>query len=701
MKRISRISCFVLALVLLASLFGCVNLPGLLGKNAYSAADGVHGAEATLPDPAPQRALVEDAQAMSVGSYLVARMYLEKLLQYDVARGNKEEYDQLLADTVAAFETAEKLAATLETAVDMAELTEAVGAAAYTEKAQFKALASYHAQTDGFILTAYAADDPPALKWAKEITAIYDNAPAMKGVRTLAEQLGTDAKHAYAQLKQAQAILEGAAYDDFADYANKCYQTAVVLKAAGTTAGFVASIAVAGPATGLAAVAQTGGIVMGGVNSVLEIGQAGTIITTNGEGNEYTAALEKTEAQMAPIGQVFSVMSLGLNAHKLLTGGYGKDAVQAAADGKYTQYLDGVKNDLFGATSYLATSVYDYVDSGSILSGTFTKTEKGTEFTLWDTLAGKSGSEKQDVKTALEKAGVPAEDVKTALQTQNPTPTPLNEVPLSEAEKIIDGYPGIVPGSDFNADAYDQAIREKYDEIVTELLEEEAYTGELPDTHHETGGATFDFYNGTGALFDDANGTRVIWTHDENGDLHFVSSGDSEYTVDDDGNLLKDGEPVLFNGLPVNAFTGIGDAAPTEATEETEAPVDVSVAELFDGQWRYVNELGANVIKTLTVVGEDTLLIEWQGKMVFGSDGITTISTTNTFTYDPATGVMTLREVSCNDPWQATTADYFTFTLKGDTITTYYYHALVALDDDGNGVYGDMAGGTYTRYYGD
>lgn len=708
-RRLPRVLCLLLALTVLASLFGCVNVPGLLRLDG-GVSDGMHGAEATLPAPAPQRALVEDAQAMAVGSYLVARMYLEKLLQYDVAQGNKEEYDQLLADAVTAFETAEALAGTLETAVDMAQVAETFGADAYAGKAKYKSLASRNTFINGFILTAYAAEDPPAVKWAKEITAIYDSAPAMKGVRTLADQLGTDAKHAYAQLKQAQAILEGAAYDDFADYANKCYQTAVVLKAAGTTAGFVASIAVAGPATGLAAVAQTGGIVMGGVNSVLEIGQAGTIITTNGEGNEYTAALEKTEAQMAPIGQVFSVMSLGLNAHKLLTGGYGKDAVQAVADGKYTQYLDGVKNDVFGAASYLGTSVYDYVTSGSILSGTFTKTDKGTEFTLWDTLTGKEATEQKDgkeasaqdaVKEALEKAGVPAADVKTALETQNPTPTPLNEIPLSEAEKIIDSYPGIVPGSGFDATAYDQAMQEKCEEVVTKLLEEEAYTGELPDTHHETGGATFDFYDGTGALFDDANGIRVIWTHDENGDLTFVSSGDSEYTVDDDGNLLKDGEPVLFNGMPVNAFTGIGDPAPTEASEETEAPADVSVAELFDGEWRYVNELGANVVKTLTVVSEDTLLIEWQGKMVFGSDGITTISTTNKFTYDPATGVMTLREVSCNDPWQATTADYFTFTLKGDTITTYYYHALVALDDDGNGIYGDMAGGTYTRYYGD
>ena len=73
------------------------------------------------------------------------------------------------------------------------EQTEAVGAAAYTGQARYDALSSRGAQSGGLILTAYAAEDPPAVQWAKEITAIYDNAPAMKGVRTLAEQLGTDA----------------------------------------------------------------------------------------------------------------------------------------------------------------------------------------------------------------------------------------------------------------------------------------------------------------------------------------------------------------------------------------------------------------------------------------------------------------------------------------------------------------------------
>lgn len=700
MRKAGRWLSFVLALAMLAALFGCVNVPALLHLDGSAAAGGVHAAEGFLPEPSPQRALLEDTQALSVGSYLVARMYLEKLLQYDAAKGNKEEYDQLLADTIAAFETAETLAGTLETAADMTELSEAVGAAAFAGKPRYKALSFRTAQYGGFILTASAADDPPAVKWAKEITAIYDGAPAMKGVRTLAEQLGTDAKHAYAQLKQAQAILEGAAYDDFADYANTCYKTAVVLKTAGTTAGLVVSVAVAGPATGLAAVAQTGGIVMNGVNTVLEIGQAGTILTTNGDGNEYTAALEKTESQMAPIGQVFNIMSLGLNAHKLLTGGYGKDAAAAAANGTYTQYLDGVKNDVFGATSYLATSVYDYVDSGSILSGTLTKTDKGVEFTLWDTLTGKDPEAQENVKQAMENAGIPEKDIQTAQQTENPTPPVPNEVPVSEAQKIIDEYAGVGPASGFDAGAYDEAVQEKYEEIVTDLLEEEAYAGELPQTDSKTGGGSFNFYNGTGVLVDPETGTKVMWTHDEDGELLLVSPDDAEYTIDEEGNLLKDGEPVLFDGIPVNVRSGLGEPAETEATEATEATEELSVAELFDGQWYFTNDLGGSVVKTFTVVGDDTLIIEYPGK-IFGSDAETTITSTNTFTFDPATGVMSLREVSCNDPWQATTADRFTFTIHGDTITTYYYHYWNGWDDDGNNTYADGPGGTYTRYYGD
>ena len=692
MKKLVRFLSVLLSLALLAALFGCAGFGGQTGTQE----GGLHAAEGTIPAPAPQRAIVEDSQAMAVGSYLVARMYLEKLLQYDTAQGNKEDYDQLLADTVTAFENAAKLAETLKSSVDMAELTEAAGAAACVGQAQYRELSFRGARSSGFILTASAADDSPAVRWAKEITAIYDGAPPMKGVRTLAAQLGTDAKHAYAQLKQAQAILEGAAYDDFGDYANKCYQTAVVLKAAGTTAGFVASVAVAGPATGLAAVAQTGGIVMNGVNTVLEIGQAGTIITTNGEGNEYTAALEKTEAQMAPIGQVFNVMSIGLNAHKLLTGGYGKDAAQAAADGSYSKYLDGVKNDVFGVSSFLGTSAYDYADSGSILSGTVTKTDKGFEFTLWDTLTGKSAEDEKNVKDALAQAGIPSKDVQTAQQTQNPTPPALNEVPLSEAQKIIDEYSGIGPDSGFDADAYGRAVQEKQEEVMTELLEEEAYTGELPKTHSESvGGGTFDFYNGTGVLIDPESGSRVMWTHDEDGELLLISSDDGEYTTDENGNLFKDGKPVLFNGEQVNVRTGTGEPAETEASEETEATEEVSAADLFNGQWQFSNEYSSTV-KTFNVVDAETMTISWQGT-TFGSDAVTTITSTNKYTFDPETGVMTLRETSCSDPWQATTAEYFTFTLNGDTITTYYYRYISNLDDDGNYVYADGPGGTYTR----
>ncbi len=339
-------------------------------------------------------------------------------------------------------------------------------------------------------------------------------------------------------------------------------------------------------------------------------------------------------------------------------------------------------------TSYLGTSAYDYADSGSIMSGTMTHTDKGFEFTLWDTLTGKSDTDQKLVKGAMEQAGIPKEDIETAQKTENPKPPALNEVPLSEANKIIDEYSGIGPNSGFDADEYGKAIREKQEEVMTELLEKEAYTGELPKTHSESeDGGTFDFYNGTGVLIDPATGTKVMWTHDENGELILISSDDSEYTTDEDGNLFKDGEPVFFNGLSVNVRTGTGDPEPTEEAAD--------VADLFNGQWLFTNEY-TSTVKTFTVVDAETLTISWEGT-AFGTNAETTIISTNTFTFDPVTGVMTLRETSCSDPWQATTAEYFTFTLDGDTITTYYYRYISDFNDEGGYVYSSGPGGTYTR----
>ena len=112
-------------------------------------------------------------------------------------------------------------------------------------------------------------------------------------------------------LEQAQAILEGAAYEDQADFENKCYEVAVETKAAASAIGFgVAVAATGGIAAGGASAAgimEAGGLVMSGVNAVIDMGTAVTIHTTHGEGNEYTAAWEKTAEMFAPVNAFFAI----------------------------------------------------------------------------------------------------------------------------------------------------------------------------------------------------------------------------------------------------------------------------------------------------------------------------------------------------------------------------------------------------------
>ena len=301
----------------------------------------------TFPTESPKRIAVETDAATAVNSYIVARMYLDKFLQYDIESGNLEEYSKLLDDTITAFEQVDKMATDLAESADELEMREA----------RADLWQKIIDLPNPFVVTAYAAEESDDIKWAKDITERFDSAPVGKGIRTLAEQMGTDAKHAYAQLKQAQDILAGAAYEDFADTANTAYKTAKVLKTAGTGAQFALSIMTAGESTVAEAVLSGGGIVINGLNTMLEVGQTGSILIV-GDDNKVSAALEKAEDKFAPIGATIGLFGLASNVSK---GAELLDDVPAMAD----------------SIMYVGTSIYDYMVDGKILGGMFTQGNDG------------------------------------------------------------------------------------------------------------------------------------------------------------------------------------------------------------------------------------------------------------------------------------------------------------------------------------
>ena len=259
-----------------------------------------------IPCSTGSRAIVEGEAVIATQTYLLARAYIEKLETYDMDSFDAQEYSKLLAKAVEATRIAEAFDNSLEKHAGILAKAEEKGSVKQNSKATYELL-SMSTNIVGFspFLTAYAKDKSPAEKYAEEITKTFDNAKNGQRLKAIAEKYGTDVKKAKAMLNQAQAILEGAAYEDQAAFENKCYEIAVETKAAASTAGFVvACAATGGTATGIM---EVGGLAMNGVNAVIDMGTAVTIHTTHGEGNEYTAAWEKTAEMIAPINAVFAI----------------------------------------------------------------------------------------------------------------------------------------------------------------------------------------------------------------------------------------------------------------------------------------------------------------------------------------------------------------------------------------------------------
>lgn len=91
---------------------------------------------------------------------------------------------------------------------------------------------------------------------------------------------------------------------------------------------------------------------------------------------------------------------------------------------------------------------------------------------------------------------------------------------------------------------------------------------------NEKTGVTYDFKDGTGFI-STGDGEKVLWNYD-NGTLAIYSS-DCSYTVDKQGNLYRNGEPVKVGGKWVNVIKGYTPEDVTE--EETEAPTEEETEE--------------------------------------------------------------------------------------------------------------------------
>lgn len=556
-----RISIMLIAILLISSLAAC-------GKKGEDAGETVAGAgtdsqssdtkeevvqidandldiaSGVLAAPCEERSMVEGAGADAVNAYILARMYAEKLEHYDASKGNKEEYDALLQQTIDAFDMASKLS---DNSYNMAEVLEALeatggyvgtkdGASSYVDedysaKAEEVIRKESLSEKLGLKITAQASSkkkQAEAKAWAESLTKTFDSAPAGKKIKALMEVTGKDAKRAYAEFTQAQEMMKANAYDDFGSYCDTGVKVCTGLKAAGTAAGYTATVLSCGA---YATVTEAAGLVVGGVNTVVEVSNAAAVITL-GENSKSAVTIGKAQSMLAPINNVFGIIGLG----------------------SWNNGTDVVNN-----VSFITDSIIDFTSNGQLFGGTFKKNEKGEmKFNLGKIYFGDDKKENEEkTKNTLQTIGIDPDQAKQiasqmaeaaakgaideatgaegtkesgdSKNTEQPSDSEILEqamtIPPETYEPIIEAgwTPALhVEGMDpfdpdtFDVDEYIEKVDEKFVEVV------EKNYGEGIDLSK---------------LNPEANVAGTYQMHAENASTNVVV--DTEATVEVDGKVMK------------------------------------------------------------------------------------------------------------------------------------------------------------------
>lgn len=149
---------------------------------------------------------------------------------------------------------------------------------------------------------------------AKEISNIYDKAPKFKGISTLANHLGVDAKKAQAILNQAQAEISSEVFTEEGNAFETLENTATVVKDGCKVTGFVGGVVLTGGAAGLAsagALTQVGVVVVGS-DLALEVTEDGAKVAF-GDKNKVSSFVKDVRTITEPIATVISITSIPSN----------------------------------------------------------------------------------------------------------------------------------------------------------------------------------------------------------------------------------------------------------------------------------------------------------------------------------------------------------------------------------------------------
>ena len=467
----------IIALVLIAAI--------ILGGGVYlwpkfrSPEKLINRVQVFIPNPTAAEAMVNLETSVAIRYYIEARMYLEMLSQCDVENVNPEEFKNLVNLTVTAFENADKMSDCLTRSVgkwmemddvrqtpDIIVLQETGGNSSFI---------------DIFLLKVFAKEKSASEVTAQQIVDAFDKAKFGNKVKAVAELLGTDSKHAYAQLKMAQASLEGADAMAVAKQADNCVKVATTLKTAGTVAGLV--IAAAPVATGAVATMATGelivtggGIVMGGINSGVELTSTGAMLYYGTEDNVITKSADKFQNSefMQTANFLVNVGGVGYNIKNQIQN-VNKLIDQADKIDDYKKLFTSLStnngkeaSDLFGIMSFGLSSLNP--DDGILMTSIPTATDNGMKFDIADTKIGTSSLQQEAMKKLLQDSGYTLAQSELAVATaiealesgKEPVSTPDDPaapVPAAAIEKILEENKFIAPDStEFNIDDFTSLV---------------------------------------------------------------------------------------------------------------------------------------------------------------------------------------------------------------------------------------------------
>ncbi len=146
---------------------------------------------------------------------------------------------------------------------------------------------------------------------AQQISNIYDKAPKFKGIATLANHLGVDAKRAQVILDKAQAEITSGIFTEEGDAFETLENTAIVVKDGCKVAGFVGGVVLTGGTAGFAAagtMAQAG-VVIVGADLALEVTGDGAQIAF-GDKNKVSSFVKDVRTVTEPIATVINITNV-------------------------------------------------------------------------------------------------------------------------------------------------------------------------------------------------------------------------------------------------------------------------------------------------------------------------------------------------------------------------------------------------------